>query len=168
MKVAACQIALDACSSANVIGVIRQQLDRCESIGVEILCCPEAVLGGLADYSPQPESVAIDVDSGQLSDVLAPLASKTVTTIVGFTEIDRWGRLYNSAAVVHRGAVIGVYRKHHPAINQSVYAAGDATPVFTVGPLTFGIIICRDSMFAEPASPTEPAIWAATSERMSP
>jgi predicted amidohydrolase len=32
-----------------------------------------------------------------------------------------------------------------------VYTAGDATPLFTVGALTFGVIICRDSNFAEPA-----------------
>jgi 5-aminopentanamidase len=151
VKVAAYQVALDACRAGNVVDLIRQQVDRCESIGVEILCCPEAVLGGLADYSAHPMAIAIDVESGQLHDVLTPLASDIVTTIIGFTEIDRSGRLYNSAAVYHRGAVIGVYRKHHPAINRSVYAAGDVTPVFTVGPLTFGIIVCRDSMFAEPA-----------------
>jgi predicted amidohydrolase len=67
-----------------------------------------------------------------------------VTTILGFTEVDR-GRLYNSAAVCHRGSVAGIYRKRHPAINRSVYDAGEATPVFTVGTFTFGILICRDS-----------------------
>jgi predicted amidohydrolase len=151
MKVAAYQASLKARSNREVIDLLRKQVDHCESIGVEILCCPEAVLGGLADYSTAPTATAIDVERSQLSDALAPLRSDTVTTIVGFTEIDRSGRLYNSAAVFHRGSVIGVYRKHHPSMNRSVYAAGDATPVFTVGALTFGIIICRDSNFAEPA-----------------
>jgi predicted amidohydrolase len=32
-----------------------------------------------------------------------------------------------------------------------VYSAGSATPVFTIGALTLGIIICRDSTFPEPA-----------------
>lgn len=151
MKVAAYQTALHACSSTNVVDLIREQVDRCASIGVEVLCCPEAVLGGLADYSAQPRSIAIDVAGGQLNDVLAPLASDSVTTIVGFTEIHPSGRLYNAAAVFHRGSVTGVYRKHHPAINHSVYSEGNATPVFTIGALTFGVIICRDSNFAEPA-----------------
>ena len=61
----------------------------------------------------RPEEIAIDVESGQLEIVLAPLAGDRVTTIVGFTEVDR-GRLYNSAAVVHKGAILGVYRKQHP------------------------------------------------------
>ena len=152
MKVAAYQAPLGACGSPDMIGLIREQVDYCESAGVEILCCPEAVLGGLADYSPRPRSIAISAEGGQLDDTLAPLTSATVTTIVGFTEIDRAGALYNSAAVFHRGSVIGVYRKLHPAINASVYGAGDATPVFTVGALTFGIVICRDSNYAEPAS----------------
>jgi predicted amidohydrolase len=151
MRVAACQAPLDAISSSGIVSLIREQVDRCESAGVDILCCPEGVLGGLADYVERPASMAIDAGSGQLADVLAPLSNETVTTIVGFTEIDGAGALYNSAAVLHRGVVIGVYRKLHPAINRSVYRAGSETPVFSVGGVTFGIIICLDSMFAEPA-----------------
>jgi predicted amidohydrolase len=135
----------------EVLGLIREQVRRCESAGVEILCCPEAVLGGLADYSPRPAEIAIDAEGGQLGEVLAPLASDTVATIVGFTEIDRMGCLFNSAAVLSRGTVVGVYRKLYPAINHSVYHAGDAMPVFTVAGLTFGIIICLDSRYPEPA-----------------
>jgi predicted amidohydrolase len=84
--------------------------------------------------------------------VLAPLTSDTVTTIVGFTERADDGRLYNSAALWHRGAVAGIYRKRYPAIRRSVYAAGNDTPVFRVGGLTFGIVICYDSTFSEPAA----------------
>lgn len=132
------------------VELIRQRVEWCEAEGVEILCCPEAVLGGLADYASHPAEFALDVESGQLRAALAPLASDTVTTILGFTEISA-GQLYNSAAVFHRGAVAGVYRKLHPAIRKSVYGAGDRTPVFTVGGLTFGIVICYDSNFSEPA-----------------
>jgi len=145
MKVAAFQApVLAGFSIQAAISLVHDQVDRCESEGVEVLCCPEAILGGLADYAPQPTEIAIDVACGQLDAVLAPLFSNTVTTILGFTEADR-GRLYNSAAVLHRGSVVGIYRKRHPAINRSVYDAGKTTPVFTVGTFTFGILICRDS-----------------------
>jgi predicted amidohydrolase len=139
------------CGSLAAMELIREQVERCESEGVAILCCPEAILGGLADYSPQPVDFAIDVEGGQLDTVLAPLASSSVTVIAGFTEIAGGTRLYNAAAVFQRGIVVGVYRKLHPAINKSVYSPGDQTPVFTVDGLTFGIIICNDSNFAEPA-----------------
>jgi len=152
MKVAAYQAPLHAIQSIETaLGLIREQVERCEREGVEILCCPEGVLGGLADYAPRPADIAIDVQAGGLDAVLAPLASHRVTTIVGFTEIGAGGRLYNAAAVFHHGSVAGIYRKLHPAIRRSVYAAGEETPVFTVGALTFGIVICRDSTFPEPA-----------------
>src|SRR5436305_9370538 len=151
MKVAAYQAPLHATSSMEVLGLIREQVERCESEGVEILCCPEGVLGGLADYSSQPYDIAIDVERGQLQALLAPLASDRVATILGFTEMGRGGRLYNSAAVFHKGSVVGIYRKLYPAIHHSIYEAGDKLPVFTVGDLTFGIIICLDSNYYEPA-----------------
>lgn len=151
MRVAAYQAPLLPCGSRAAVGLIRERVAWCEAEGVEILCCPEAVLGGLADHAARPAEIALDVEGGQLDAVLAPLASDTVTTIVGFTEISGAGRLYNSAAVFHRGAVIGVYRKLHPAIRKSVYQAGDRIPVFEVGGLTFGIIICNDSNHPEPA-----------------
>jgi predicted amidohydrolase len=152
MKVAAWQAPLHATGSREAaIRLLAAQVERCEQAGVEILCSPEGVLGGLADYASRPEDIAIDADAGELHALLAPLASDRVATIVGFTELGPGGRLYNSAAVFHRGSVAGIYRKLHPAIRRSVYAAGGETPVFTVGGLTFGILVCRDSTFPEPA-----------------
>lgn len=151
MKVAAYQAPLHATRSPEVLDLIREQVEWGEANGVEILCCPEGVLGGLADYACSPDDIAIDVEGGRLQALLAPLASDKVTTILGFTEIDRSGRLYNSAAVFHQRTVGGIYRKLYPAINQSVYEAGDKLPVFTIGGLTFGILICNDSNYYEPA-----------------
>jgi 5-aminopentanamidase len=151
MKVAAYQSPLLRGGSMEAVELIRKRVKWCESEGVAILCCPEAILGGLADYSPQPAEFAIDVERGQLGAVLAPLASSTVTTILGFTEIAGGDRLYNTAAVFQNGIVVGLYRKLYPAINRSVYEPGDRTPVFTVCGLTFGIIICNDSNFSGPA-----------------
>ncbi len=50
---------------------------------------------------------------------------------------------------MHRGAVAGIYRKCHPAIRRSVYRAGEERPVFRIGGLTFGILICYDSTFPD-------------------
>jgi predicted amidohydrolase len=126
-------------------------VEWCESHGVAILCCPEALLGGLADYAADPREFAIDARADRLARALAPLVSDTVTTIVGFTEVTGTGRLHNSAAVFHKGSVLGLYRKLHPAINRSIYDAGDQMPVFRVGGLTFGIVICNDSNYPAPA-----------------
>lgn len=79
MKVAAYQAPLSAINSMDVIGLIREQVARCEAQGVEILCWPEAVLGGLADYASSPADIALE--AGRLYELLAPLASDSVTTI---------------------------------------------------------------------------------------
>jgi predicted amidohydrolase len=152
MKVAAYQAPLLPGGSMEALKRIGDRVRWCEANGVDILCCPEAVLGGLADDAVCPADVAIDVESGQLEALLAPLASRSVTAIVGFTETVGAGKLYNSAAVFHDGRVVGIYRKRHPAIRRSVYIAGDQSPVFTVGPLSFGIMICNDSNYPELAT----------------
>jgi predicted amidohydrolase len=132
----------------EAIDLIADQVKTCESMGVEFLCCPEGILGGLADYAPRPHDIALDAGTGELEGALAPLASSSVTVIVGFTEIDD-GSLYNAAAVARGGRVLGVARKIHPAINRSVYSPGRDTPVFRVDALTFGVLICRDSTYPE-------------------
>ncbi len=147
MKVAAYQSTIAYRTPEAMLPVLREQVERCEDLGVELLCCAEGVLGGLADYVEEPATIAIRVADGQLAALLAPLASARVTTILGFTEQGDNGRLYNTAAVWSGGAVLGVYRKRHPAIRRSVYDAGHACPVFTIGALTFGVMICRDSLF---------------------
>jgi predicted amidohydrolase len=110
------------------------------------------MLGGLADYATDRYAIAINSESGELEALLAPLKSNTVTTIIGFTELGSAGTLYNSAAVFHRGSVIGIYRKQHPAINRSVHSPGLQAPILCVGDLTFGIVICNDSNFQQPAA----------------
>jgi predicted amidohydrolase len=149
MKVAAYQAPLASCRTDKALALVRTQIEHCESLGVEILCCPEGMVGGLADYLERPADIAIDLEGGGFQPTTRLLASDSVTTILGFTEVDRSGRLFNSAAIVSRGAVVGRYRKRYPAINRSVYRAGSETPVFTVGQLTFGVVICRDSSFPE-------------------
>jgi hypothetical protein len=75
MKVAAYQAPLLPSGSMDAIGLIREQVQRCESENISMVCCPEAVLGGLADYASDPAASAIPAD--RLGSVLAPLASAT-------------------------------------------------------------------------------------------
>lgn len=151
MKVAAYQAPLLASGSMQALERIREQVKSCEAQGVSILCCPEAILGGLADDSDYPFGFAVSANGGRLESLLAPLASDTVTTIVGFTELAGDDQLYNAAALFHRGAIAGIYRKLYPAINRSVYRPGSDVPVFRIEKLTFGIVICNDSNYVEPA-----------------
>jgi predicted amidohydrolase len=152
MKVAAYQAPLlPPGDLLRPIPLIREQIRRSEDTGVRILCCPEGILGGLADYVPEPKAIALDPHSGDLESILAEFSSSSVAVIIGFTEIDsETGSLFNSAALWDRDSLIGIYRKVYPAINRSVYAPGRELPVFSIEGLVFGIQICNDSNYLEP------------------
>jgi predicted amidohydrolase len=152
MRVAAYQMPVRACYDVGAITHLRARVQECERAGVRLLCCPEAALGGLADYVQTPDDIAIPADFDVIAMRLRPLASRTVTVIVGFTERDAAGRYHNAAAVYSGGAVAGIYRKRRPAIRHSRYTPGTEAPVFDVDGRTVGILICRDSLDAELAA----------------
>jgi hypothetical protein len=97
MKVAAYQAPLLATGSMYALGLIQKQVHKREAEGITVLCCPEAILGGLADDSENPNRFALRSDDGQLASALTPLASDTVTSIIGFSELTSDGTLYNAA-----------------------------------------------------------------------
>jgi predicted amidohydrolase len=147
MKVAALQAPLASVAANDALALIQRSVDQCEAEGVAILCCPEAVLGGLADYAPDPFQIA--VTTAEILARLAAVADANLTTIVGFTELACDGRLYNSAAVLGHGNLAGAYRKRHPAIRRSVYHPGKDAPVFHAAGVCFGVLICYDSTFRD-------------------
>jgi predicted amidohydrolase len=138
--------------SFDAVGLIAGQVAACAAAGVAILCCPEQVLGGLAHESDgqSPADVALGVDDGQIADVVAPLLGSAVTVVVGFTERDAGGRLFSSAAVLANGGVAGVHRKSYPGY-RTVIQPGDELALFRHGSTPFGIIICNDAWYVEPA-----------------
>ncbi len=152
MRVAAYQAPYLTFGSFEAVGLIVKQVASCERQAVEVLCCPEAVLGGLAHESDgqSPEDVAIGVDNGEVHEVLRPLMDTAMTVIVGFTERDTGGDIFNSAAVVTSGELVGVYRKVFPGY-RTVVQAGVELPVFHHGLLGYGVMICNDIWYPEPA-----------------
>jgi len=143
---------VSTCYDGSAIEHLSSRVRECEHLGIALLCCPEATLGGLIDYLEAPDSVAIPPDRESLARRLQPLASEAVTVIIGFTERDHLGRYYNAAAIYSRSEVQGVYRKRHPAIRHSRYTARTETPVFTTPNGTIGVLICRDSLDADLAA----------------
>jgi predicted amidohydrolase len=147
--VGAYQMPVGACYSADAVEHLSARVRECERAGVSLLCCPEAALGGLADYVDAPDTIAVPADAASIAARLRPLTSRTVTVIVGFTERDDSGSYYNAAAVCSGGSVLGIYRKRNPAIRRSRYRAGSEAPVFCVNGDILGILICRDSTDAQ-------------------
>jgi predicted amidohydrolase len=113
VRVAAYQAPLFTAGCMDALDLIRTQIKRCESECITILCCPEAILGGLADNHRRPSQLAIAANTSTLKTTLSALASETVTTIVGFTEAHIQHRYLSSE--YHYPQVLGLYRKREGA-----------------------------------------------------
>ena len=89
VKVAAYQSSLAAYRTVDALALICEQVSRCESLGVEVLCCPEGILVGLADYTDQPTTIALDIEGGQLQN-----ADPSPRRVVGLLQPALQGRVH--------------------------------------------------------------------------
>jgi hypothetical protein len=68
MRVAAYQAPLLLAGCKDAIELICMQIRRCEIERIRILCCTEAILGGLVDNHPEPSRFAIAIHTKMLKN----------------------------------------------------------------------------------------------------
>jgi predicted amidohydrolase len=123
---------------------------RAESEGASLLCFPEGFLQGyLTDETPARRN-ALDLASPAFETALNRFPKTGPMIVMGLIEVEE-GRLFNTAIVVDRGAVIGRYRKVHLLGGEQIFDAGSDSHVFQIAGLRFGINICHDTNFPEAA-----------------
>jgi len=128
--------------------------------GVSLLALPEACLGGYLSvlgsgrdgtHGEAPEDLppVMDLDGPELRRIAA--MAREMTVVVGFCEGDGAQR-YNSAAAVTGDGVIGVYRKVHQPLGESLYyGPGETIGAFDSPLGRMGLLICYDKAFPEAA-----------------
>ncbi len=126
-----------------VEGVRRAERER-----VEIVSFPECYLTGYQDSEEVVRRHAFAVDSPQMMKVLDATARFDPTVIVGFNE-KRGKDLYNTALVAHKGHLLGTYSKCMAYM--PFHKQGREFPVFERRGVKFGIVICADGGYIEPA-----------------
>jgi predicted amidohydrolase len=92
--------------------------------------------------------VGISTDSPKMKEALEVSSGFDATAVVGFGEL-RGKDSYNSAAVIHKGRLLGVYSKC--TAYESWEKQGRKFPVFQRGDVTLGVVICSDGGYIEPA-----------------
>jgi predicted amidohydrolase len=135
-----------------------EQVRRLEE-GVDVACFPEYFTTSYFPAEQDPAAFELaESDDGKLIEIVRQTARETETALIApFFERGHEGdRYYNAAIVVGRnGDVVGKYRKLHPfqrpGYNESFYfAPGDlGAPVFDLGQITAGVMICYDRHFPE-------------------
>ena len=134
--------------------------EQARARGASLLALPEACIGGYLsvlgrgrdgshDESPESLPPVTDLDGPELRRV-ARIAGD-MTLVVGFCEQDG-GTRYNSAAAVTGDGVLGVHRKVHQPLGESMfYAAGEEFRAVDTPVGRLGMLICYDKAFPESA-----------------
>lgn len=152
MRVAAFQAPFLPFGSFSAVELIAERIEACDALDVDLLTCPEGIVGGLALESDghDPDRVALSVADGQLAEVVAAWRPRSTTVVAGFTERDEHGRLFSAAAVVAPSGILAVIRKVFPGY-RTVIAAGTELAVHDLAGAPTGIVVCNDLWYVEPA-----------------
>ena len=148
MRIAHCQFETWVGKFEHNLKRVEEGLSRAEAERAEIVSFPECFLTGYPDTEDGARRGAFAVDSAQLAKVLDLTSRFDPTLIVGFNEL-RGADLYNTALIAHRGHLLGTYSKC--AAYQRFHKQGRTFPVFERSGVKFGVIICADGGYIEPA-----------------
>lgn len=148
MRIGHCQLDSQLGDFAGNLAKVVQGLERADRERVEIVCFPECFLTGYPDKADLARQGAFAVSSPQMMQLLDQTSHFEALFIVGFNEL-RGSDLYNTAAIVHKGHLLGTYSKC--SAYMKFHKQGREFPVFEHKGLKFGVIICSDGGFIEPA-----------------
>ena len=123
-------------------------LTEAESQGAEILAMPETFLHGFFDPKTFSVKYTIDLAGPDFREILDRFRSFTCTLLLGLNE-RRGERTFNTVAVIERGKLVGTYSKTYAYLNYET--RGEQFPVFERNGIKYGINICADTSYIEPA-----------------
>jgi predicted amidohydrolase len=132
---------------ANLRKVI-EGLEMASEAGLDIVSFPESFLTGYFRKEEEARANAFSIDSPEMNEVLKRTAHFKPMYMVGFNEL-RGEELRNTVAVIEKGAVLGRYSKAFPI--HRYFTPGREFPVFEKKGLKFGVVICADGGYIEPA-----------------
>lgn len=157
LRVALCQSNLAVGDLEGNLARVEADIAAAAAQGADLAVFPELSLTG---YPPEDLLLNPRLAETASQGLRALAASVTGTVaVVGFPALD--GDLFNAAAVVADGDVVGIYRKHFlPNYGvfdeQRYFARGERALVVEVGGVRVGITVCEDLWY-----PGGPGQWAA-------
>ena len=119
------------------------------SLGADLVAFPELALPGYPPEDLLLKPQFIRENQERLRHIAAECAD--IAAVVGFIDSD--SDIYNAAAFIHKGEVIGKYRKmylpNYGVFDEDRYfAAGSECPVYTINGTPIGVNICEDIWYA--------------------
>ena len=134
-------------SEAN-IGKVIEGLEFADGEGIEIMAFPESLLTGYFSDAEKARRHSWQVEGPECAEFLARVAGFKATFMVGFNE-RRGDDLFNTVLVAEGGRLLGTYSKAFPCYEH--FTPGREFPVFERKGVKFGVVICADGGYIEPA-----------------
>ncbi len=155
LKIAIAQLNLTV---GDVAGNTRRVIDAAtrarDELGARLVLFPELTLTG---YPPEDLLLRAELDR-RVEASLAQIAeaARGVDVVLGYPRV-REGKRYNAAGVFRDGALLVEYHKallpNYSVFDEKRYfEPGGAAAVFDIDGLTFGLTVCEDIWFAQPAA----------------
>lgn len=179
VKIAAAQFNPKSNDKDANLSTIEKLTARAAGAGAEIVCFPEQCVSGYslwgqgssteragggeevepgrvtpawANPGVHPYSVAEPVPDGPSTRRLTEIAAAHKVVLgAGFPELRRDNCVYNTYVLVSPDGFIGKYSKCHcvPGVEFAYFKQGNALPVFDLGKIKAGVLICYDNHFPE-------------------
>ncbi len=141
------------------VGAIRKNsrkilsyIERAGRMDCDLVVFPELALTGYPpeDLLLKPRFITDNIKA--IGDISRKVNG--ITALVGFVDRGRDGELYNSAAILHKGTIVGICHKillpnYGVFDEQRYFKAGNLPTSFTLNGLNIGVGICEDLWFAE-------------------
>jgi len=152
MRVAAVQMDVAILEKERNLEKILRNIQNAASAGAELIVFPECALSGYCFTSREEAAPVAETVPGPSTETIAAAAkSLGVTVVVGLLEREG-DNIYNAAAVITPGGILGTYRKIHLlclGIDRFDALGDKPFPMFETPHGKIGINICFDCSFPE-------------------
>ena len=149
-RIALAQINVTVGDITGNVDKICTYIERAKTMHADLVVFPELTIPG---YPPEdllliPSFIAANRAA---LDEIAPVTTG-ITAIVGYAHAD--DDMYNAAALLHDGALAGVYRKHYlPTYGvfdeDRYFRASDTNTLFELDDTVYGVSICEDIWYPD-------------------
>jgi predicted amidohydrolase len=148
IKIGTWQGSIEEDISKNIARV-EAVLEEAKDLKLDFICFPEAYLSG---YTPDTiRANAIALDDTRIIKFIRKYKKMDTVILVGLSE-KKGEKIYNTQMVIYQGELLGAYHKTMLTDFDKIYFDTDLTlPIFEAKGVPFGVVICHDTSFVEPA-----------------
>jgi predicted amidohydrolase len=124
-------------------------LEQSKSMGLDFLCFPETYLSG---YTVEAiHGSAVELSDRRICDFIQQSAQYDTVILLGMSEREG-DKIFNTELVIYKGELLGKYRKKlFTPLDAQCFTTDSDYPVFEAKGIKFGVVICLDTSYVEPA-----------------